>query len=119
MAQTRLSFESEEIQGITVIHVSGPLDSATIEACREYLDPKFSRPRVRLVLDCQNLTYVNSRGLGLLMHYQRTAIIMDFSFFGVAALSLQTLKSLQLLGLEKFLTWYPTIGEALQAAAAM
>ena len=118
MAKARLSFESEEIQGITVIHVSGPLDSATYDLCREYLDPLLGRPRVRIVLDCRNLTYANSRGLGLLMHYQRTATL-DFSFFGVAALGPQTLKSMQLLGLDKFLTRYPTIEEAIEAAKAM
>ena len=118
MAKTRLNFEIDEIQGISVIHMSGPLDSATYDQCREFLDPLIGRPPVRIVLDCRNLTYVNSRGLGLLMHYQRTATL-DFSFFGVAALGPQTLKSMQLLGLDKFLTWYPTIEEALQAAAAM
>ena len=115
MAKTRLNFESEEIQGITVIHVSGPLDSATYDLCREYLDPLLGRPRVRIVLDCRNLTYANSRGLGLLMHYQRTSKL-DLSFLGIAALRPRILRNIELLGLDKLMTWYPTIEQALQTA---
>jgi anti-sigma B factor antagonist len=118
MAKSVLNFEIEDTNGIRLIHISGPLDSVTYDQCRAYLDPLISRSHARLVLDCRNLTYVNSRGLGLLMHYQRTATL-GFSFFGIAALGPHTLKSIQLLGLDKFLTWYPTIENALEMAAAI
>jgi len=69
------------------------------------------------VLDCQNLTYVNSRGVTLLMHYQRTSKL-DFSFLGIAALRPRILRNIELLGLDKLMTWYPTIEQALQTASA-
>ena len=118
MAKGTLDFEIEDRDGIRLIHVSGPLDSATYDQCKAYLDPIISESHVRIVLDCQNLTYVNSRGVTLLMHYQRTAQ-QGFSFFGIAALRPHTLKSIELLGLGKLLRWYPTLENALETAASM
>lgn len=113
-----LSFEIEDRNGIRLIHVSGPLDSATYDRFRSYMDPLIGQARVRIVLDCQNLTYVNSRGLTLLVHYERTAKL-GFSFFGVAALRPRILKGIELLGLNKLVTWYPTLEEAMEIAAAV
>lgn len=118
MSKATLNFEIEDREGIRVIHASGPLDSATYDQCKDYLDPIISQTNVRIVLDCQDLTYVNSRGVTLLMHYQRTATL-GFSFFGIAALRPHTLKSIELLGLSKLLKWYPTIENAMEMAAAV
>ena len=113
-----LNFEIEDRNGIRLIHVSGPLDSATYDQFKNYMDPLIGQSRVRIVLDCQNLTYVNSRGLTLMVHYERT-VKRGFSFFGVAALRPRILKGIELLGLNKVVTWYPTLEEALEIAAAV
>lgn len=118
MAQAMLNFEVEDRNGIRLIHVSGPLDSMTYDQFRNYLDPQISHAHVRIVLDCQDLTYVNSRGLTLLVHYERTAQL-GFSFFGIAALRPSILKGIELLGLGKLVKWYPTVEEALGMAAAV
>lgn len=118
MSQATLNFEVEDRNGIRLIHVSGPLDSMTYDQFRHYLDPIISRAHVRIVLDCQGLTYVNSRGLTLLVHYERTAKL-GFSFFGIAALRPRILKGIELLGLDKLVKWYPTLEEAMQMAAAV
>ena len=117
MSDATLHFNIEDCDGIRLIHVSGPLDSMTHDQFKNYLDPMVSQSRVRIVLDCQNLTYVNSRGVTLLMHYQRTSKL-DFSFLGIAALRPRILRNIELLGLDKLMTWYPTIEQALQTAAA-
>ena len=118
MSQANLDFEIEDRDGVRLIHVSGPLDSMTYDQFKSYLDPIVGQSRVRVVLDCQGLTYVNSRGLTLLMHYQRTTRL-GFSFFGIAALRPRIIKGIELLGLTKMVTWYPTLDEALQIAAAV
>ena len=118
MAAATLNFEIENRNDIRLIHVSGPLDSMTYDQFKSYLDPIVSQSHVRIVLDCQGLTYVNSRGLTLLMHYQRTTRL-GFSFFGIAALRPRIIKGIELLGLTKMVTWYPTLDEALQIAAAV
>ncbi len=112
-----LDFEIEESNGIQVIHISGPLDSQTYNQCKDYLDPIINHSGANVVLDCQNLTYVNSRGITLLMQYQRIAT-QSFSFFGIAAFRPHILKGIERLGLGKLLTWYPTIEKALDTASA-
>jgi anti-sigma B factor antagonist len=118
MSESTLNFEVEDRNGIRLIHVSGPLDSMTYDQFKSYMDPVIGQSRVRIVLDCQNLTYVNSRGLTLLVHYQRTAKL-GFSFFGVAGFRPRILKGIELLGLGRIVTWYPTLEQAMQTAAAM
>ena len=39
MAKATLSFEVEDRGGIRVIHMTGPLDSATYNQCKDYLEP--------------------------------------------------------------------------------
>ncbi|HPT16471.1 MAG TPA: STAS domain-containing protein [Kiritimatiellia bacterium] len=118
MSEAILHFEIEDREGgVRVVHVSGPLDSATYDQFKKFMDPQVNRPQLRLVLDCAGLTYVNSRGITLLTHYQRVCK-MGISFFGIAALRPRILKSLELLGLDKLVTWYPTLEEAMQTAAA-
>ena len=118
MTVTELTTESEDRGGIHLIHVSGPLDSISHDPFKNLLDPMLNQPRVRIVLDCENLTYVNSRGLTLFAHYQRSAA-SNLSFFGVAALSPRILKTIELLGMGKLVRLYPTVEEALRAAESL
>ena len=117
MSDATLNFDVEDLNGIRLIHVSGPLDSVTHDQFKQFMDAQLRQARIRIVLDCQNLTYVNSRGVTLLMHYQRTSKL-DLSFLGIAALRPRILRNIELLGLDKLVTWYPTIEQALQMAAA-
>ena len=118
MSNAGLSTQIEEREGIRVIHVTGPLDSETHDSLKELLDPLVKQSRVRIVLDCQNLSYVNSKGLMLLARYHRTAV-QNLSFFGIAALNSRILKAIDLLGMGKLVRLYPTVEEALQAAALL
>lgn len=118
MTAAVLAFESEDRNGVRVVHVSGPLDSATYDQFKEYLDPLAGQPNVRTVLECRNLTYVNSRGVALLMHYHRIATVA-LSYFALAEVSPHILKSIEMLGLSHLLTWHPTLEDALTAAARL
>lgn len=118
MAADTFKLETEARNGAELIHISGPLDSATFDRFKKYMDPIVVQPHVLIVLDCQRLTYVNSRAWLLLMHYHRTAML-GFSNFKLAAFNPRSLKGIQLLGLGKYLMWSSTIEEALQPAAAM
>lgn len=118
MARAKLNIEVEDSNGIRVIHLSGPLDSQTYDEFKEFMNPIISQSRVRIVLDCQNLTYVNSRAWTLLIHYQRS-VKTGLSFFGIAALRPRILKGIELLRLDKLMQWYPTIDDAMQIAIAI
>lgn len=118
MAAAKLTLETEEVRGVKVVRVAGPLDSATFDQFREYIEPLVTQKGARIVLDCRNLTYVNSRGVTLLMHYQRMATT-TMSYFGVAAFRPHTVKSIEMLGLGSKLKWFPTVDDAMQTAEAM
>ena len=117
MTNTALDLRVEDRDGVRVIHMTGPLDSATHDALKSFLDPMAVQPHARIVLDCENLAYVNSRGLTLLARYQRMAA-SNLSFFGIAAMNVRICKAIDLLGLGKMMKLYPSVDDALRAAAA-
>ena len=115
MSNAGLSTQIEEREGIRVIHVTGPLDSETHDSLKELLDPLVKQAHVRIVLDCERLSYVNSKGLMLLARYHRTAV-QNLSFFGIAALNSRLVKEVALLGLDRLVKTYATVEEAVAAA---
>ena len=118
MADAVLTTQIENRDGIQLVHVSGPLDSMTHDQFKNLLDPMVNQPRVRIVLDCEHLSYVNSKGLALLGRYQRVTI-QNLSFMGIAALNRRIVKTIELLGMSKLVKLYPTVAEAIQAASVL
>ena len=118
MADAVLTTQIENRDGIQLVHVSGPLDSMTHEQFKSLLDPMVNTPGVRIVLDCEHLSYVNSKGLALLGRYQRIAI-QTLSFFGIAGLNRRITKTIELLCMGKLVRLYPSVDEAMQAAAVL
>lgn len=118
MTATDLTTQIEDLDGIRLIHIAGPLDSMTHDLFKELLDPMLKPAKVRIVLDCENLTYVNSKGLMLMARYHRAAI-QNMSFFGIAALNPRILKAIELLGMGKLVKLYATVEEAVQKAAVL
>ena len=112
-----LTTQIENRDGIHLVHVLGALDSLVFEQFKEMMDPLINHAHVRIVLDCENLSYVNSKGLALLGRYQRIAL-QNLSFLGIAALNRRITKTIELLGMSKLVKLYPSVGEAMQAAAA-
>ena len=113
-----LKLASEVVDGVLLIHVSGPLDSATYDQFKAFMDPVVAQPQLVIVLDCRNLTYVNSRAWTLLMHFHRVAL-QALSDFKIAAFDPHSLKGIPRMGLDKSLAWLPTIEQALHPAFAM
>jgi anti-anti-sigma factor len=118
MTGASLTTEIEDRNGVKLIHLAGPLDSMTHDQFKALVDPLASQDHVRIVLDCRNLSYVNSRGITLLARYQR-GISANLGFFGIAALNPRILKAIELLGMSKLVRLYSDVDEALQAASSL
>ena len=118
MAEAILTTRLETIDGIQVIHVSGPLDSATHDSFRDFMEPIVNQKRARIVLDCTDLSYVNSKGLALIGRYQRL-VMQNLSFMAVAGLNKRITKTIELLGLSRVVKLYPSVDDAMAAAAAL
>ena len=118
MTAASLKVEMEDRDGIHLVHVSGPLDSITHDDFKNQMDALLARPPVRVVMDCENVTYVNSRGLALLAHYQRSSA-KDLSFFGLVGLNPRISKAIEMLGMSKLIKIYPTLEEVMAVAKAL
>jgi anti-sigma B factor antagonist len=117
MPDVGFNIQIENRDGIQLVHVSGILDYTGYDQFRNLLIPLVDQPHARVVLDCANLTYVNSKGLVLMVRCHRTAT-QNQSFFGIAALRARILKAIAVLGMGKLVELYPSVEEAMQAAAA-
>lgn len=95
-----------------VVSLSGPVDSATQDLFREQLSPVCAVPGARVVLDCTELTYLNSRSIGLLMRYNRD-LQMSRGRLVLCNLNQKLVRTLELLQIGKSLVIYPTLAEAL------
>lgn len=118
MSTAQLQFETEDRQGVHVVRISGPLDSMTFSQFRAYMDPLVDQANKRILLDCADLTYLNSRGVALLLHYQRSCNL-KLTFFGITEVPPRIAKGVEMLGLRKMLSWYPSLETAMEVAAAM
>ena len=98
---------------VNVIVGVGPVDSATFEAFRQKMDPVCSKAGVRILLDCKELTYLNSRAIGLLVKYQRTVVVAR-GRFALCNLNPKLVRTLDLLQLGKALVIHPTREAALE-----
>ena len=113
MSQAELNVYTEDVDGVTVVTLAGPVDSATFDQYKSELD-RLCRTETapRLAIDCRQLSYINSKGIGLLASLHRQVMIQmgNIALFG---LSSRIMKTLELLGLGKRLRIYDSREEAL------
>ncbi len=118
MAGEALTVDIEVRNGIQWVHVTGSWDNLTHGQIKDHLDPLVDQPPVRIVLDCEKLTYINSTGLILLARYERVTS-QPRSFFGIAALNRRITRAIEMLGMDKKMKLFSTVEEAAQAAASL
>ena len=62
-----LSVSSSERGDVTVVHVAGEIDVYTAPLLREVLDKQIAAGRTKLVVDLEQVTFMDSTGLGVLV----------------------------------------------------
>ena len=65
--------EVNENEGVHIVSLSGALDAATLDEFTETMIPIISGPRPSVILHCDKLHYTNSRSIGHMSQYHRTA----------------------------------------------
>ena len=98
MDDEKLSMVEEWIDDIAMVRVTGPVDSETFGEFKEALEPLYLSERPKIILDCERLTYINSKGIGLLAVAHRRTLMHggQLALFGLNPVIRQTL---DLLGL--------------------
>ncbi len=113
MSRAELDVYTEEQGSVIVVTLAGPVDSATFEKFKgELTRLSVGQPAPNLAIDCKQLSYINSKGIGLLASLHRQMMIQmgNIALFGVSA---RILKTLELLGLGKRLRIFDTREEAI------
>ncbi len=104
----------EKVESVTVVHVAGPVDSAHVELFKAELTPLCAVPGARVLLDCEQLTYLNSSSIGLLMKFHR-GLVVSRGRLALCALNSKLARTLELLQIGQSLQMFPARAEALAA----
>jgi anti-sigma B factor antagonist len=111
-----LSISSESRGELTVVYVGGEIDVYTAPMLREHLDEHISEGRNHLVVDLQDVPFMDSTGLGVLVGRLKLVRVNDGSLSLVCS-SERILKVFSITGLDKVFQIYASLDDALAATA--
>jgi anti-anti-sigma factor len=100
--------------GVTVAELSGELDLATAPVLREQLLGLLRPAASRLVLDLSRVTFCDASGLAVLVGASHRARVLG-GFLRLAAVSPPAARVLDITGLRRHLSIYPTVHAAAAA----
>ena len=112
--ENQLTLSTEVLEGVRVTHVAGELDLSTVEAFEAELDRSFvGRPQVVVLAEC---TFIDSSALRALVRAQQR-ISEAGGRFAVVAPSQPARRTLEIAGLDGFVSVFETLGEAVTSSA--
>jgi anti-anti-sigma factor len=68
MPKTELRVLAEDVDGVRVIRVEGPVDHVQYYKLEEAIQTQLDRKQTRLIVDLSALTYISSAGINTLGH---------------------------------------------------
>ncbi|MFJ1901217.1 MULTISPECIES: STAS domain-containing protein [unclassified Streptomyces] len=95
-----------------VLVISGDVGRDLIPAIRAALDELIAEGRVRIVLDVQNITFMDSAGLGVLVYGMRNSEA-EQGGLRLAGAGMQVRRLLNLSGLDEVISVFPDVDAAL------
>jgi anti-sigma B factor antagonist len=100
--------------GALVVSLAGELDLYNAEEVRSALREVLAGEPKVLVVDLEQVTFIDSTALGVLIEALST--MADRSGFRLAAPGLETRRALEVSGLDRHFLVHDTVAEALEAA---
>lgn len=118
MHHEELSIVEEWVDDIAMVHVTGPVDSETFGEFKEALEPLYLSDCPKIIVDCRRLSYINSKGIGLLALAHRRTLMHggQLALFGLNPVIRQTL---DLLGLATRLHLFDDQKSAVHSVASL
>ncbi len=113
--ESQIEMTGEEIKGhndAQLIRFVGDLDATNVETVLEKICNLFNEGKVLIVADFKKLRYVNSTGLGILLHLSKSAKEKGGSF-KIANVNENVFEIIEIIGATSLLDIYDTIDEAL------
>jgi len=97
-----------------ILRMEGEFDASSVENALEEVTGLFDGGTKHLVADLENLQYVNSTGLGVILHFSRTARERGGSF-RLCRVSPSVYEIIEIIGATSLLEIHDTLEEALSA----
>jgi anti-sigma B factor antagonist len=97
-----------------VVSLAGELDLYNAEEVRSALREALAPEPVVLVVDLEQVTFIDSTALGVLI--EALSMMADRRGFRLAAPGLETSRALEVSGLDRHFLVHDTVAEALEAA---
>ena len=114
MGEWVLDVAVEQCDKVTVVSLSGPIGTSTLDKFKQEVDPLLRKASPHILLDCAGLSYINSKGLALLTNYHRRCYA-DRGRLGLCNVNDRLAKTIELLKLGTVLKFYNSRDEALTA----
>jgi len=102
----------ETVNGAVVLHLAGELDLYNAEELRTALAGALAQEPSRIVVEMSEVEFVDSTALGVLIEARSK---LGRSSLLLAAPQLETLRTLQVSGLDRHLPVHDSVGDALNA----
>lgn len=97
-----------------IIAFDGDLDSTNVESTLEQVNDIYDSGVTHIIADFQKLRYVNSTGLGILLHISKTARNNSCSF-KIAKINDNVFEIIEIIGANTLLEVYAEIQDAIDA----
>jgi anti-sigma B factor antagonist len=115
--ESQIELTYEDIRGRTdakLIRFIGDLDATNVETVLERVCNLFNEGFIHLVADFKKLRYVNSTGLGILLHFSKSAKEKGGSF-KIANVNENVYEIIEIIGATSLLEIYDELEEAVSA----
>ena len=114
-SQIELTFEDiRGKQGAKLIRFIGDLDATNIELVLEKVFNLINEGIINIIADFKQLRYVNSTGLGILLHFSKTAREKG-GCFKIANINENVYEIIEIIGATTLLEIYDDLDEAIAA----
>ncbi len=101
----------DTVVGAKLIKFTGDLDATNVEATLDQVTRLMKEGGHHIVADFSNLRYVNSTGLGILLHFSKTARERNGSF-KIANVNENVFEIIEIIGANTLLDIYDSVDEA-------
>jgi anti-anti-sigma factor len=113
--ESKIELTCEAVKGrndAEVIRFAGDLDATNVQTVLEKVSTLFNEGKVHIVADFAKLRYVNSTGLGILLHLNKSAREKS-GRFKIANVNENVFEIVEIIGATSILEIYDTVDEAI------
>ena len=115
--ESQIELEYEEVKGhanTKMVRFIGDLDATNVETVLEKICNLFNDGFINIIADFKKLRYVNSTGLGILLHFSKSAKEKKGSF-KIANVNENVYEIIEIIGATTLLEIYDELDEAVGA----